>query len=300
MSNHSNHPRILFVTPDMAFMPEGEGNRTNFISPNAGEFDGFPAEIVHDLIHLGVDVHVAQPDYRRIFAILARNEQITSCFKLPNDRVHLAEDRAFFHSKPINSNSEWENIKISLAFQREVINQIIPRVQPDLIHCYDWMAGLIPAAAQIFGIPCLFSVQKFDTARSFLSYVEDRGIDAAAFWQYLFYDRYPTNYVETRETNPADFLLSGVFAADFVTTSRSAFLANGAQDQSRFAKFPIWEVLVKKMDSGCATVNQHRAKTQQHIDIYEKLLQHATLQPKSEDFTIPDDKIPQALNISYL
>ncbi|MEJ2166905.1 MAG: response regulator, partial [Desulfobacterales bacterium] len=40
--------------------------------------------------------------------------------------------------------------------------------QPDLIHCCDWMTGLIPAAARFYKIPCLFTVQKFDTAVSFL------------------------------------------------------------------------------------------------------------------------------------
>jgi len=103
--------------------------------------------------------------------------------------------------------------------------------------------------------------------------------------------------VETRETNPADFLLSGVFAAHFVTTSRSAFLADGDQDQNRFVKFAIWKVLVKKIESHCATVNQHQVKTQQYIEIYEKLLQHAICQPLGEDFNIPDNRIPQALNI---
>ena len=161
------------------------------------------------------------------------------------------------------------------------------------------MTGLIPAAARKIEIPCLFTVQKFGTARSYLSYVEDRGIDAAAFWQHLFYDHYPINYGETRETNPADFLLSGVLAAHFVTTSSSAFLADGSQDQSqsRFTKFPIWQVLVKKIDSGCVMVNQHRADTQQYIEIYEIMLQHAILQPKDEEFHVSEDIIPQALDV---
>jgi hypothetical protein len=41
----------------------------------------------------------------------------------------------------------WDNIRIALAFQREVINRIISEVQPDLIHCYDWMTGLQQAMA---------------------------------------------------------------------------------------------------------------------------------------------------------
>jgi len=281
MSKYATQPRILFVTPKVAFIPEWGGRRTNFIHANVGGFDEFPAELIGNLFDLGVDVHVAQPDFRQLFAMSFRKQKAGVSIKLPCDRVHLAEDRALFHSKSINSNSEWENIRISLAFQREVLHQIIPRVQPDIIHCHGWMTGLIPAAARKFEIPSLFTVHQFSTARSLLSYVEDQGIDAAAFWQSLFYHRYPVNYEETRKTNPADFLLSGVFSANFVMTIRSAFMANRSQDQSRLANFPIWKVLANKIEDGCAAVYQHRIKTQQYIEIYEKMLQDAMPLPMS-------------------
>jgi len=98
MSNYSTHPRILFVTPEVAFVPEGGGSRTNFIRANAGGFGDFPAELISNLFELGADVHVAQPD---------------------------------------------------------------------LIHCFDWMTGLIPAAAMKFEIPSLFTAHKFDTTEFF-------------------------------------------------------------------------------------------------------------------------------------
>jgi hypothetical protein len=136
MSNYSTHPRILFVTPEAVFRPERGGKRTYFIDVNRGSFDNFPAELINELFELGVDVHVAQPDFRNIFKTRSHQEKSGKGGKPPCDRFYLAEDRAFFYSKPINSNFVWENIKISLAFQREVINQILPRIQPDLIHYF--------------------------------------------------------------------------------------------------------------------------------------------------------------------
>jgi starch synthase/alpha-amylase len=171
---------------------------------------------------------------------------------LPCGQVHLAEDRAIFYSKPINSNSEWENIRISLVFQREVINQIIPRVQPDLIHCYDWMTGLIPAAADKIGIPCLYTVQKFDSARSLLAFAEDIGIDAAGFWQNLFYDRYPGSYEQTRDTNPLDLLLSGILAASHVNTADPLLWSGIAEGRSDFMNSPLGKLLAQKWNAGCA------------------------------------------------
>jgi len=252
MSNYITQPRILFVTPEAAFIPEGTEYRPNYISAHTGGFGEYLAELIIDLFLLGVDVHVIQPDFRRIFTIGSRKDKAGVNVKLPCDRFHLAEDRTFFYSKPIDSNSEWENMKISLAFQREVINQIIPRIQPDLIHCYDWMTGLIPAAAKKNEIPCLFTVQKIDTARCLLSSIEDIGIDAAGFWQNLFYDRYPGSYEHTRDNNFLDLLLSGILAAGHVNTASSVLLPNIAEDGSDYSYSPLGQLLAQKWKAGCA------------------------------------------------
>ncbi|MDZ7579301.1 MAG: glycogen/starch synthase [Deltaproteobacteria bacterium] len=127
------------------------------------------------------------------FSILLSKEMRMIKKVLPEDRFHLAEDRAFFYQDQVYSDIEWENLKIALAFQREVINKIIPEVAPDLIHCNDWMTGLIPGAALHMGIPSLFTVHNIHTVKSNLAIIEDRGIDAAKFWDHLFYERIPAS-----------------------------------------------------------------------------------------------------------
>ena len=69
---------------------------------------------------------------------------------LPEAHIHLAEDRIFYYRDQVYSNHQDESMRIALVFQRELINHIVPRVMPDLIHCNDWMTGLIPAAARRF------------------------------------------------------------------------------------------------------------------------------------------------------
>ena len=252
ISNHSTRPRILFVTPKVVFVPERAGNCTSYLGGCSGCCGDFPAELITDMLNLGVDVHVAQPDYRKLFEMLSQYEPVKPSIKLPIDRVHLAEDRSFFYSKPINSNHEWENLEISLNFQREVINQIVPRVQPDLIHCHDWMTGLIPAAAKEYEMACLFTVQTAESAKSLLSDVEDRGIDAAAFWRRLFYDRFPGDYENTRATNPLDFLLSGILAARYVETANFLLLPDPANGRSKAFYTCLRQVLAEKSNAGCA------------------------------------------------
>ena len=155
---------------------------------------------------------MALPDYRSIFngnlSPLIKRELSTIRKSVPDERIHLAQDRAFFYRNHIYSGDGFENVKISLAFQREVINNIVPRVQPDLIHCNDWMTGLIPAMARQLGIPCLFTIHNIHTVKSTLSEIEDRGIDGASFWQNLFYEYFPSNYENTRNSIRVDFLAS--------------------------------------------------------------------------------------------
>jgi starch synthase len=155
---------------------------------------------------------------------------------MPDDRVHLAEDRAFFYLNRVYSAYGGENTKLSLAFQREVINNIVPRVQPDLIHCNDWMTGLIPAMARQMGIPCLFTIHNIHTVKATLAHIEDRGIDAAYFWQHLFYESFSATYEEAWDRNPVDFLASGVFGAHFVNTVSPRFLEEIVEGRHDFVE----------------------------------------------------------------
>ena len=296
MANPSIQPRILFITPEVTFIPDNPRKHSDYIHYYSGGFTDFQADLIIKLFEMGVDVHLAQPDYRRIFGDISRNNRCPADKKIPADRVHLTEDRVFFYSNRSDLNYEWENIRISIAFQREVINYILPRVQPDLIHCHDWMTGLIPAMARDSGVPCIFTFQSHDTGKSQLSVIEDMGIDAAAFWQHLFFDRFPINYEETRETNPIDFLLSGIFAAHFVHTANSAFFKENARDQKSHLKTLLKQVFAKKMDAGCAAV-YHNHRLNARIDLYESMLQRPVIKMNREKTYVFRPHISKRLSI---
>lgn len=282
MFNPSVQPRILFITPDVILVPYRVDHQIRYTVNHNPGFSESLSDLIVDLYCMGADVHVVQPDYRQIFTTTSQETRRDNALNIPAERVHLTEDRAFLYSRYIDSNDKWDNTKISITFQREVINSVIPEVQPDLLHCHDWMTGLIPAMAKTFKIPCLFTVQNPDTARIFLSHIEDMGIDAAVFWQHLFYDRYPANYEETRESNPANFLLSGILAANFVNTSSAAFLAKMDGQQSLSANVSFWQVLAEKKKTGYAALNRNLAESKDYIGIYQKLLQRPLLQPEKE------------------
>ncbi|MEI6892544.1 MAG: glycogen/starch synthase [Pontiella sp.] len=254
----SRSPRILIVTPEITYLPDGMGNMTNKLSAKAGGLADVSASLVSALYELGADVHVALPHYRKMFHVdigeFIDDELLIYKSKLPDDRIHLAEDRIFYYQDQVYSNSAETDLKTALAFQREVINNIIPTVKPDLIHCNDWMTGLIPAEARMMGIPSLFTFHNIHTVKTTLAHIEDRGIDSAEFWSNLYYGWPSENYFEARNTNnPVDFLCSGIFSSHFINTVSPTFMKEIVDNEHDFVPSNIqWEV-ASKFHAGCAS-----------------------------------------------
>lgn len=249
-------PRILIVTPEVTYLPEEMGDGANY-SAKAGGLADVSAALISALFDLGCDVHVAIPDFRSIyngFSTKTHNPELARIRKrLDDERIHLAADRAFYYMDNVYAAYSEQNIKVSLAFQREVINNIIPRVEPDIIHCNDWTTGLIPAMARQIGIPCLFTIHNIHTMTATLAEIEDRGIDAAAFWRWLYFQRDPVDYEESREANRVDFLVSGIFSAHYVNTVSPTFLKEIVEGRHPFVEPPIQNELTHKYHAGCAT-----------------------------------------------
>lgn len=257
MIRHRTKPRILIITPEVTYLPDRMATISGSVTAKAGGLADVSAALINALFTQGADVHVAIPDYRAIFngrlAAYLKKEQQTLRRVTSDDRVHLAADRAFYYLNNVYSDHGGENSKISLAFQREVINNLIPRIRPDLIHCNDWMTGLIPAMAKKAGTPSLFTIHNVHSVKTNLEIIEDRGIDAANFWDNLYYDFPPSCYEEARKKNvPINFLVSGVFAADFVNVVSPTFLKEIVDGRHGFIDYHLRRELSNKYEAGCA------------------------------------------------
>ncbi len=114
------------------------------------------------------------------------------------------------------------------------------------------MTGLIPAVARQMGIPCLFTIHNIHTVKSTLSEIENKGIDAQAFWQHLYFEHIPDGYWNSRHDNPIDFLLSGIFAAHFVNTVSPNFLKEIIDGRHAFIDEKLKQELSNKYYAGCA------------------------------------------------
>ena len=128
-------PRILMVTPEITYLPAGMGNLAQRMSAKAGGLADVSASLVQALYDLGADVHVALPNYRRMFDLdvkeVFNNEYEKVARSLPPQRIHLAEDRVFYHRSQVYSAEE--NHNIALAFQREGIPLASPRIRVEQV-----------------------------------------------------------------------------------------------------------------------------------------------------------------------
>ena len=254
MARHGRNPRVLIITPEITALPPGMGRHAETVVAKAGGMADVSAGLVSALFELGADVHVALPNYRRLFSVDVQR-LVNGAFrayrsKLGDTRIHFAEDRIFYHRPSVYSDGI-DRARFALVFQREVINHILPMVEPDLIHCHDWMTGLIPALARRLEIPCLFTVHNIHTYELTLGDIEDSGIDIEGFWRYLYYIRPPHSYEESRRTNRVDPLASGIFAAHFMNTVSPTFLEEILDGWHDFVPDHVRREMRNKVAAGC-------------------------------------------------
>jgi glycogen synthase len=115
------------------------------------------------------------------------------------------------------------------------------------------MTGLVPAAARRMGIPSLFTVHNIHTQKLNLAQIEDAGIDAAEFWQYLYFSYPPYNYEESRNNNQIDLQASGIFGAHFINTVSPTFLQEIVNGWHSFVPDSIRNEIRNKFNAGCAS-----------------------------------------------
>ncbi len=207
--------RVLIVTPEISESSFLATNGKQAPCVKAGGLADVSALLLDSLTDAGADVHVALPHFRSLFQPGPNGH---------SRRLHLCKDREFYYRKSVYDGCAQSNLRAALAFQRDVIHYVMPRIRPDIVHCHDWMTGLVPAAARSMGIPSIFTMHNLHDETTTLAEIEDRGIDSAIFWSHLYYSRYPHSYEETRDHNPVSMLGSGILAADRVNTVSSSFL----------------------------------------------------------------------------
>lgn len=229
-------PRILICTPEVTELPEGMGNAANYVRAKGGGLGDISAGLVRYLYEDDrFELHVALPKYDLMFAELAKvgpRELDVLTPILHREGIHLVADSAFCRLGDVyDEDAEHSRMRRAEAFQRHIINYLLDTIRPDVVHCNDWMTGLVPAAARVRGIKSLFTLHNVFTEKETGNQIQQSGIDVHRLFQWLYFDSFPDNSRSNWASNPVDFLATGIYAADFVNTVSSRFLeeiADGA------------------------------------------------------------------------
>jgi ADP-glucose type glycogen/starch synthase len=280
-------PRILFITPEISYVSKKLSADAERLRAKAGGLADVSALLVHGLSSAEKDIHLAIPHYRNLFQ---SGEQATHPGKRTRisvgDRIHLAEDCKFYRRGGVYQACKEDLLMSALAFQRDLINHIIPRVEPDIIHCNDWMTGLIPAEAKKLGIPSLFTIHNIHTQEATLAQLENTGIPAGDFWDELYFGTYPESFDESYWANPIDLLASGISAATHTNVVSPTFLDEVAMGHHSTIPPHLSHLLYHKREAGVASgiVNAPDRSFNPQIDPYlpEKYgpRRHHTIKPK--------------------
>lgn len=222
-------PRVLICTPEVTELPEGMGNAAQYIRAKGGGLGDISAGLIH---HLHRDprfeLHVVLPRYDAKIRDLARitYREIDALGRtLGRQGVHLVTDSAFSALTDVYGESEAHpRLRRAEAFQRYIINELLSRLEPDVVHCNDWMTGLVPAAARALGIRSVFTIHNVFTEHAPPRDIDLSGIDVRRFYDYLYFRSFPSNTEQNWKFNGVDFTATGVHACDIVNTVSPTFL----------------------------------------------------------------------------
>lgn len=233
-------PLILIATPEIVSLPPNMGNAAHIVKTGeGGGLADISAALVAELDRQGVNVHVAVPEYQELFETeghlrLGEYEKLRTQID-ETTRIHLISDDIFTGATRVYSDMHTGLDKIDLrkanAFQRGIISRTFKTLRRQyeniLVHCNDWMTGLLPAAAKSRGIRSLMTFHNIFTQYQWPKGLQKHSIDIRPFWQFLYFKSHPDTYgpfEANYELNEVDFMTSGLFAADYINTVSPTFL----------------------------------------------------------------------------
>jgi ADP-glucose type glycogen/starch synthase len=271
ISRNLELPVILVATPEIVSLPEHMGNLSNFIGTgDGGGLADISAAVVTELYQRGVNVHVTLPHYRNLFARLGKisDEEYRAMIRGVQEvqRIHFIDYGLFDGAKQVyEERSQLNRLMVlrAIAFQQGILYGLLPtlrsRTDKILVHCNDWMTGLLPSAARSRGIPSLITCHNIFTALETPQSLHERGIDVEPFKEHLYFERHPDSFPSAElnySLNRVDFLTSGLFAATRINTVSPTFLREVAEDA--FAPYdlvpePVRRVIADRFEEGAAS-----------------------------------------------
>lgn len=242
-------PVILIATPEITYLSENMGNLSNFIyTGDGGGLRDISATVVDELQRQGVNVHVVLPNYEKIF----KNGHVTDeMFRIRQGalqsvgKVHTIDHFLFDNAHHVYQYEDPDfkgKTKVLMANALMVgIDRVLRKLTTNndtvLVHCNDWMTGLVPAIAKKKRVYSLMTFHNIFTCHETPHNLKQQGIDVTCLKDHLYFRTHPDDMTEEDNliNNGVDYLLSGLLASDWINTVSPTFLQEIIED--RFAEY---------------------------------------------------------------
>ena len=267
-------PVILIATPEIVYLPANMGSLANVITTgDGGGLADISAALVAELDRQGVNVHVTLPEYQNLFKELAhitnREYHLLRGSMSDEGRIYPITDDIFKIAQRVyddgSSYLDKINLRRATAFMRGIISRLLPelkaRYKRVLVHCNDWMTGLVPAAATNMNIKSLITFHNIFTMHQQPSGLRKHSIDIRPYYKHLIFDEHPGSsfrfYKSMVKANEyIDFMTSGLYAADFINTVSLTFLKEmvaGYFTEHNIMSEYMRDTIVRRNGEQCAT-----------------------------------------------
>jgi starch synthase len=211
MTSVNSSLRVMFVSPEIARIPDTMGPQAPCVRIKTGGLSEFSAALIDDLWRAGLDLHLALP------------------WSGPGPPPALPSNGSASRIHIIQGGLAWKNKAAYAAcpegifrFQKTIIQKVLPQVRPDIVHCNDYMTGLIVAGARHLRIPSLFTIHNIHSHKTADENLAAFGLNDSISRQNLANE--PDYRWLLGNPFPRNMLAGAILAANHVNTVSPTFL----------------------------------------------------------------------------
>lgn len=231
----SEKPKVLLCTPEVTELPGSMGNAAHFIQAKTGGLADISAALVEQLNeNSDFEFHVVLPKYDRSIKGLGEissSEIHKLKTVLKDSNIHLIDHPSFTETFADGSKVDvygdteiHSSLKKAMAYQSGVVNYTLDDINPDVVHCNDWMTGLIPAATRERGIKSLFTLHNIFTKNMSPAEIFREGLNSKQLNGNLYLEKHPNSLENSFYDNKVDFTTTGIFSSDYFNTVSPTYL----------------------------------------------------------------------------
>ncbi|MFA6089480.1 MAG: glycogen/starch synthase [Candidatus Woesearchaeota archaeon] len=308
ISKKLQRPIVCLLTPEIISLPDNMGNLAQIISTSNGGGGGLAdisGALATELNRLGVNVHVAMPEYKHLLIqeamLIGKDYEIIKRELKDDSKIHLISDGIFESTQNVYDDPNLMLNKVQLrkamAFSRAIIYNLFPKLKSKnkniIVHANDWMTALPVSAAKSQGMGAVMTFHNGFTYAVTPREINEYHINVKSFYQYLYFRDHPDKHFGSFDVNyhhnRVDLMASALFAADRINTVSPTYLKEIINDYfldpPNIVPDKIREIVKIRFNQNCAS-GILNAPSADNDPRYDKMIKHRYWYEKTDDSTL--------------